>query len=224
MEQRKPRSASSTRITILVVGAVALVRMALKQFLSGADEVVVLGEASAGAEATAMAGRGAPDVALIDVQGMDETVTIFIPRLFAASPNTRPIILSDDGFDDGVFHAAEAGVWGYLSRDVSQVELIRAVRLVAQGKAVIGCSLLPEQFSRLSVLRTRNSNLAFGFSQKEWTVIKAMAAGHTDSQIAGQLGLSVPTIKTHVRSILRKTGSRNRTAAITAAFRSGVLS
>ena len=75
----------------------------------------------------------------------------------------------------------------------------------------------------LKELASRRAELALPLSQKESSVMEAMAQGHTDTQIAKGLGLSVPTVKTHVRSILRKTSARNRAGAIAAAFRSGVL-
>lgn len=209
---------------VLLVASFALVRIALKQLLSTTCEVSIVGDAPPGPEALDLARRSPPDIAVIDTQRLDGDLTAFVRRLLAVSPDLRAIILSDDGFEDGVIQALQIGAWGYLPRDVSQSELIRAVHQVAGGKLVIGCSLQPGQMARLRELGQPRPSMHGALSHRQTMVIRAMAAGHTDSQIAKQLGVSVPTIKTHVRSVLRKTNSRNRAAAIATAFRSGVLS
>ena len=213
---------SSAQLTVFLIAEVALVRVALRQLLSRAAEVVVVGEAGT-IQAFGMVHQFMPDIALVDAHRVDEALTGFIHRLAATSAKTRPIILSDYDFSSGVIQAAEAGAWGYLPRDVSEAELVRAVRLVAQGRAVMGCWLPPDQFVRLGELSSRRIELSLPLSQKESTVIRAVAQGQTDGQIAREIGISVPTVKTHVRSILRKTNTRNRAGAIAAAFRSGIL-
>jgi len=213
---------SSTQLSVFLIAEVALVRVALRQLLSRAAEVAVVGEAGAG-QALGMAHQFMHDIALVDAHRVDETLTGFLRRLAAISAKTRAIILSDYDFESGVVQAAEAGAWGYLPRDVSETELVRAVRLVAQGHAVMGCWLAPDQFVRLGELSPRRVELSLPLSQKESSVIRAVAQGQTDGQIARELGISVPTVKTHVRSILRKTNARNRAGAIAAAFRCGIL-
>lgn len=217
-------TATPRGLGILLVASFALVRVALKQLLSTAGEVSILGDADPGPDALDLARRTLPDIAIIDTQRMDGSLTGFVRRLLAVSPDLRPIILSDDGLEEGVIQAIQVGAWAYLPRDVSQGELIRAVRQVARGKMVIGCSMLPDQLMRLKELSQPHTPLQIPFSKREETVVKAIAAGYTDPQIAKELGVSVPTVKTHVRSILRKMNSRNRTAAIATAFRVGVLS
>ena len=213
---------SSAQISVLLIAEVALVRVALRQLLSRAAEVVIVGEAGA-SQALGIVHQFLPDIALVDAHRIDETLTGFLRRLTAISAKTHAIVLSDSDFGNGVVQAAEAGAWGYLPRDVSETELVRAVRLVGGGRAVMGCWLAPDQFMGLKELASRRAELALPLSQKESSVMEAMAQGHTDTQIAKGLGLSVPTVKTHVRSILRKTSARNRAGAIAAAFRSGVL-
>ena len=223
VESEVVRATSSALITILLV-ADPLVRIAFKQLLRGAEDVVVIGETSA-AEAVPVIRRNAPNVALVDAQHIDRELAEFIQRLCSVSPKTRPIVLSEAEFNGGVLHIADAGAWGYLPREVSEHQLIRAVRLVARGKAVMDCTLGYDEFTRLGQLRPADPSTGtmISLSQNETSVMRAMAQGHTDSQIAKELGLSIPTVKTHVRSILRKTSSRNRAAAIATAFRSGSL-
>jgi DNA-binding NarL/FixJ family response regulator len=217
------RATSSAQLTVILI-ADPLVRIALKQLLREADEVVVVGETVAD-QALPVARRIAPDVALVDAQRLNVWLAEFLQQLRAVSPKTRPIVLSDADFDASVLRIVDAGTWGFLPRDVSEPRLVKAVRLVGQGKAVMDCTMAHDEFARLGQLRPADppTGTAISLSQKEASVMRVMAEGHTDSQIAEQLGLSVPTVKTHVRSILRKTNSRNRAAAIATAFRSGTL-
>jgi DNA-binding NarL/FixJ family response regulator len=222
LEDDVGRATSSAQLTVILI-ADALVRIALKQLLREADEVVVVGETAPGQELP-VAGRTAPDVALVDSQGVDGLAE-FLQRLQAVSPRTRAIILSEADFDCGLLSIACAGAWGYLRRDISGPQLIKAVRLVAQGKAVMDCTMAYGDFARLGQLRRADppTGTSVPLSPKEASVIRIMAEGHTDLQIAEQLGLSIPTVKTHVRAILRKTNSRNRAAAVATAFRTGAL-
>lgn len=217
------------RFTAILI-ADPLVRIALRQLLQAAEEVAVVGEGTVD-QAAELARRLAPDLALVDAQRLrDGRFGDFLSDLRAASPRTRAILLCEDDLDGGVAGAARAGAWGYLPREVTDRQLARAVRLVLDGKAVMDCALSYDQFARLGQTNHNapaadvpGAGAVLRLSQKEATVIRAMAEGHTDEQIARQLGVSVPTVKTHVRSILRKTNARNRAAAIAAAFRSGIL-
>lgn len=223
LEDDVGRATSSAQLTVILI-ADPLVRIALKQLLREADEVVVVGETAAD-QALPVARRTAPDVALVDAHRMNNGLAEFLQQLRAVSPKTRPIVLSEADFDVGLLRIADAGAWGYLPREVSEPQLVKAVRLVAQGKAVMDCTMDHDEFTRLGQLRPADppTGTAVPLSQKEASVMQAMAEGHTDAQIARQLGLSVPTVKTHVRSILRKTNSRNRASAIATAFRTGTL-
>jgi len=223
LEDDVGRATSSAQLAIILI-ADPLVRIALKQLLREADEVVVVGEADPD-HALPVARRTAPDIALVDTHRVGDGLTEFLQRLRAVSPKTRPIVLTDADFTAGSLRIVEAGAWGYLRRDVSDPQLIKAVRLVARGKAVVDCTMAHDDFARLGQLRPADppSGTVVPLSEKESSVMRAMAEGHTDIQIARQLGLSVPTVKTHVRAILRKTNSRNRAAAIATAFRTGTL-
>jgi DNA-binding NarL/FixJ family response regulator len=224
VRQDNPASAvPPARCSALLV-ADPLVRIALRQLLQAAGEVEVVGESTVD-QAADQARRLAPDIALVDGQRLqDGRLADFLADLQAASPRTRTIVLWEDDLDHGLVGAVRAGAWGYLSRDVTPHQLARAVRLVTGGRVVMECALTREQFQRLGGLDDgAPGGGALTLTPKETKVIQAMAEGHTDEQIARHLGVSVPTVKTHVRSILRKTSARNRAAAIAAAFRSGVL-
>lgn len=210
------------RLAVLLIGPTAPVRVALRQMLGAAAEVTITGDVRPEQEALDIARRTPPNITLIDAPDLDQALT-FVRRLQAASPDTRPIILSDEEFGDSFLKAMVAGVWGILSRDLSQGELIRAMRQVARGRAVIACALQPVQLAQLRKLRAWRADPGVVLTDREATVIRAVAAGRTDTQIAQQLGVAVPTVKSHMRAILRKTRASNRAAAIAAAFRSGAL-
>lgn len=224
MTEAGHETASSKGLRILLVASFALVRIALKQILSTSGEVSIVGDADPGAHALNLAGRKSPDIAIIDTPHMDQHLMGFVGSLLAVAPDIRPIILSDGNLEQGAIQAFRVGAWAYLPRDLSQVELMRAIRQVSQGKVVLGCALEPQQWLRLKEMGLSHTPLESPLSQREEMVVRAMASGDTDSEIARNLGVAVPTVKTHVRSILRKTNSRNRTAAIATAFRVGVLS
>ncbi|MDR7400095.1 MAG: response regulator transcription factor [Armatimonadota bacterium] len=212
------------RVTAVLV-ADPLVRIALRQLLQAAEEVTVVGEGTV-EQAADLARRHAPDMVLVDAQRLqDGRLPDFLAALHAASPRTRTIVLCEDDVIDGLVGAARAGAWGYLPREISDRQLARAVRLVLAGRAVMDCALPRELFARLGHLDHGQpaDRSVVALTPRETKVIQEMAEGRTDEQIAQQLGVSVPTVKTHVRSILRKTRSRNRTAAIAAAFRCGIL-
>ncbi len=215
---------AARRLTVLLVGPTALVRVALRQLLGAAATVAIVGDVPPDEEALELARRDPPDIALIDTPDLGGALP-FISSLLAVSPETRPIILSDEEFGDGFLQAVAAGVWGILPRDLSQGELIRAVRQVSRGKAVIACALEPPLLARLRELGARRhaAEPAVVLTDREASVMRAVAAGHTDTQIARQLGVAVPTIKSHIRTILRKTRATNRAAAIAIAYRAGIL-
>lgn len=212
----------SKALSILLVSQLSLVRIALKQLLSNLDEVGTIREAVGATEAETLARHDPPDIAIIDAHSTTDEFPATTRAILLVAPSAKVIILSDEDFPAGIIQSGAPGIWGYIPRDISQAELARAVRTVASGRAVVGSSLLPEQFERLTQLAARPATQN-PLSRKEWRVFEAIAKGHTDNQIAGALGVSVPTVKTHVRSILKKMGARNRAGAVTTAFRSGLL-
>lgn len=216
-------TSSGRHLRVLLVSNASLVRVALKQLLSSAAGIKVVGESGIGTDSTEAAARVNPDIIVLDYQHKNGDVTGQLRGFHTVCPNARMILLSEDESGEGMFSAARERVWGYLPRDITAEELIRAVKTVSRGWAVIGCAVTPDDFSRLGSLSRRDGGSEPRLSLRESSVLRAMAAGHTDNDVARQLGVSVPTVKTHVRSILKKTGSRNRAAAIATGFRHGLL-
>jgi len=223
-EEAKQAVPSSKQLTILLISGFSLMRTALRQLLVSMGGVLAVREASAADEAVALATREPPTIALIDADRIGDDTLALVRRILAAAPTAYPIVLSDDDVSDFVVPAVSAGVRGFIPRDVSPAELERAVRFVAAGRLVVGGWFHPQRFEEFARLATKHPAFPAALSHRESAVIEAMASGETDGQIAAHLGVSVPTVKTHVRSILRKTSARNRAQAIAAAFRNGVLS
>jgi DNA-binding NarL/FixJ family response regulator len=213
---------ANRHLRVLLLSRTALVRVALRQLLSEDASIMVVGEASTWLEAVAAAARAHPDILVVDVPEQC-SVLDRLPELLTVVPGVRVVILSNDPDGAELFAAARAGVWGYLPPDVTAGELLRAVRNVAQGRVALGGALARSDFIRLSVLRREENHTDPPLSPAESRVIRAMSEGQTDGQIASVLGISVPTVKTHVRSILKKTRTKNRAAAIAVAFRRGLL-
>lgn len=189
--------------------------------LSDDGTIMVVAEAASWSEALASSARANPDILLIVVP---HRCSIFerLGELRGVAPAARSIVLSDDPQGADLAAAARARVWGCLPHDVTSGELRRAIHTVAGGRVAVGGSMSREEFTRLASARRETGALPL-LSPAETRVMQVMSEGQTDGQIAANLGLSVPTVKTHVRAILRKTSTRNRTAAIAAAFRSGML-
>ncbi|MDR7550831.1 MAG: response regulator transcription factor [Armatimonadota bacterium] len=208
-------------LRVLLLSRTALVRIALRQLLGQDNGVAVVGEAGSLPEALTAAARERPDIVLVDMHNATTTLDR-LHEIQEVAPSARTIILSDDPEGGDLFEAARAGVWGYLPPDVTSSELLRAARGVAQGRVVVVAAMPRQEFARLGGLR-REPKTPPPLSPTESRVVRMMSEGHTDGEIASRLGVSVPTVKTHVRAILKKTSTKNRTAAITAAFRSGLL-
>jgi DNA-binding NarL/FixJ family response regulator len=185
--------------------------------LAGEPGVAVVGEASDGAEALAVADRLAPDVVLMDLRmpGMDgiEATAAFAAR--GAGP--RVLVLTTYDTDADVLRAVEAGATGYLLKDASSSELARAVHAVARGESV----LAPVALSRLTRrVRTPDADAP---TARELDVLRQVARGASNREVAAALHISEATVKSHLLHLFVKLGVEDRTAAVTVALRRGLI-
>lgn len=216
----RPRGKSS----VLLLGTGGVARIPIIQWLREEPDLEVAGAITLGPEALALVERTKPDLALIDAAGMDGQLLAAVRQMIALSPSTRPVVICDECPGGTLKRALDAGIWGYLHTDAPQRVILWALRAVAAGRLVLHCSLAPEQVGQMASPAPRAGEaVRRSLSRRETAVLAAIAMGETDAQIAGRLSVSVPTVKTHVRSILRKTGARNRAGAIGAGFRDGAL-
>jgi DNA-binding NarL/FixJ family response regulator len=206
-----------TTLTLLVVDDHPVVRDGIVGMVGSADDITVIGEASDGAEAVALAQVHAPDVVLMDLRmpRMDGVAALReFARLGIAS---RVVVLTTFDADADVLPAIAAGATGYLLKDASRDELLHAIRAAAAGRTV----LAPEVASRLvDWVRTPQAAL---LTPRELEILGLIADGATNRAAGDRLHLSEATVKTHLLSIYGKLGVGDRAAAVAEGFRRGLL-
>ncbi len=202
----------SDPIRVLIVDDHAVVRQGLKAFLRVQDDIEFVGEAATGEEAVTQARSVQPDVILMDLimPGMDGVETM--RRLTAAGVESRVIVLTSFAEDDQVLAAVKAGAAGYLLKDVQPQELGDAIRAVHAGDAQLHPSVASKLMREVAKAGSRDKD-ADALTARELDVLKALARGMSNKEIAVELGVAEKTVKTHVSSILRKLQVADRTQA-----------
>ena len=207
-------------VRVAVVDDEELVRIGLTAIISTAPDLTVVGTAADGAEVPPLLARTRPDVVLMDVRmpaidGLQATRH----ALATAVPAPRILIITTFEHDEHVYAALRAGASGFLLKRARPAEVLAAVRVVAAGESL----LFPAAIRRLATAygnRTAPANL----TDREAEVLRLMAQGLSNAEIAGRLVLGVQTVKTHVGNVLAKLGARDRTQAVIAAYESGFVS
>jgi DNA-binding NarL/FixJ family response regulator len=210
-------------IRVVIAEDEDLMREALRSFLDADAELQVVAEAASGRDAVQAARLHRPDVVLMDVQmpGMDGIEAT--RRLAPDGP--RVLVLTTFGHDAVVYEALRAGAAGFLLKTTSPAELRAAIRVVAAGDAL----LAPELTRRLIADHVRRPRAearppALGeLTGRELEVLRAIAAGRSNAEIAAELVLGEATVKTHVNRIFRKLGLRDRAQAVVVAYESGLV-
>jgi DNA-binding NarL/FixJ family response regulator len=217
-------------IRVVVADDQALVRSGFSVLLAGEPDIDVVGEASNGAEAVALAASERPDVMLMDVRmpvmdGLEATRRISRDESLAA---TRVVILTTFDLDEYVHEALRAGASGFLLKDTLPVDLLNAVRVVAAGDALISPRItrrLIEEFARLPDPATPAASGALDqLTEREREVLELVAKGQANAEIAAQLYVSHATVKTHVSRLLMKLDARDRAQLVMIAYETGVAS
>ena len=203
-------------VRVLLADDQRLMREGLRTLLELEPGLVVAGEAGNGAEALARYAELRPDVVLMDVRmpvldGVEAT-----RRLCAEFPGARVIILTTFDDDEYVFEGLRAGALGYLLKDVSIQELAEAIRTVVAGGVLIQPSVARKvvaEFARLHPTAPSHTGLAEALSEREVEILRLLAGGLTNREIAERLFLAEGTVKNYVTNILGKIGARDRTQA-----------
>jgi DNA-binding NarL/FixJ family response regulator len=215
------------RIRILLVDDQRLMREGLRILLELEPDLEIAGEATNGQEALDTYAEIEPDVVLMDVRmpGMDGVEATW--RLRERWPSALVIILTTFDDDEYVFEGLRAGARGYLLKDVSGHDLADAVRTVAAGGALIEPSVarrVVAEFARMAPpIRQPDDGLAEPLSEREREILRLMAQGLTNREIADRLSLAQGTVKNYVTTILQKLGARDRTQAALRARELGLL-
>jgi DNA-binding NarL/FixJ family response regulator len=211
------------RVRVLIVDDHALFRRGLTLVLENEDGIEVVGEAEDGEQALAAAERLAPDVVLMDVR-MPKLTGIEATRALAESlPTTRIVVLTVSDEEEDLFDAIKAGAAGYLLKEISIEEVADAVRAVVQGQTLISPSMASKLIVEFASLAKRaddpQSLPAPRLTDRELGVLRLVAQGLTNREIADELFIAENTVKNHVRNILEKLHLHSRMEAVLYAVR-----
>jgi DNA-binding NarL/FixJ family response regulator len=215
-------------ITVGICDDQALVRDGLRVQLGYAGDIEVVGEASDGEQAVALARRERPDVLLLDIR-MPRVDGIEATRRIVADPaagGVRVLILTTFDLDEHVYAALAAGASGFLLKDATPEEIVQAVRVVAAGESLLAprvtSRLVREFASRPRPGHTRGEALG-SLTDREVEVLQLIAQGLSNAELADRLVISHATAKTHVSRILAKLGLRDRAQLVVAAYEAGLV-
>ncbi len=213
----------TTPIRVLIADDHAIVRKGIRALLSTESEIEVVGEAEDGAQAAALAGKLRPDVILMDLvmPGMDG---IEATRQITAEPTApRILVLTSFAADDKVFPAIKAGALGYLLKDSGPDDLIRAIHQVHRGEPTLEPSIARKVLSELAQPPKKPLS-PDPLTDREVEVLRLLAQGKSNRDIAEQLVITEMTVRTHVSNILSKLHLASRTQAALYALREGLAS
>ncbi|MBV9196852.1 MAG: response regulator transcription factor [Solirubrobacterales bacterium] len=212
------------RLRVVIADDQPMMRAGFKAVLEATGNIEVVAEAATGKEAVQAATEHAPDVVLMDIRMPDMDGIEATRRL----PRQRVLILTTFGLDEYILEALRAGASGFLLKDAPTHEVIAAVRAVAAGDAVLSAGvtrqLLDQVAQRLPAPITREPDTAEALTAREQEVLRMLATGLSNAEIAGALTVSEPTVKTHVSHILGKLGLRDRVQAVIYAYETGLIS
>jgi DNA-binding NarL/FixJ family response regulator len=213
-------------IRVLVADDQALVRGGFAMILEAEPDLVVVGEAEDGASAVRLAAERSPDVVLMDVR-MPRMDGIEATRRITAAGRARVLVLTTFDLDEYVYDAVLAGASGFLLKDVTPEYLVTAVRLVRAGDALLAPKITRRLIERFATRDETRATLHRDLSEltpRELEVLRLLATGLSNAELATRLTLSAATVKTHVARILSKLGLRDRVQAVVLAYETGLIS
>ncbi|MFI5287481.1 MAG: response regulator [Candidatus Dormibacteria bacterium] len=211
-------------IRVLLVDDQPLVRAGLRTLLEDESDIEVVGEAADGDEAVALVGALTPDVVLMDIRmpvvdGIEAT-----KRITAQGSVARIVILTTFDLDEYVFSALRAGASGFMLKDATAEEIVRAIRVARSGDALLAPSVTRRLIERFSghVPKVEGRQLR-SLTEREREVLLLVARGMSNTEIARRLFLGETTVKTHVAHMLDKLDLRDRVQAVVLAYESGLI-
>jgi len=208
-------------IKVLLVDDHEMVRIGLSAMLATEEDVEIVGEAASGEEALALAEAFRPDVVLMDLvmAGMDGIETT--RRLVRLLPDCKVIVLTSYVDDEKVYPAMEAGAFGYLLKTSRAADITRAIRNAAEGRPTLEPQVATKMISRFR--RFGETPPHEELTEREREVLRLVAKGKSNRDIAEELGIGIKTVKFHLSNIFAKLGVEDRTQAVVYAFRHGLV-
>ena len=212
-----------TPLRVVIADDQPMMRAGFKSVLESAGDITVVGEAENGEEAVSLARAQRPDVVLMDIRmpvmdGIEATRRL---------PDQRVLILTTFGLDDYIIDALRAGASGFLLKDAPTDDVLSAVRAVAAGDAVLSAAvtrqLLDQVGRRLPAAVSRDARELAGLTDREEEVLRMLAAGLSNAEIAAAMVVSEATVKSHVSRLLGKLGLRDRVQAVIYAYETGLI-
>ena len=213
-------------VRVLIADDQALVRGGFRMILEAKEDMEVVGEAGDGAEAVELVERLQPDVVLMDVRMPDMDGIEATRRIAASGSSARIVILTTYDVDEYVFAALRAGASGFLLKDVRPPELTDAIRVVARGDALLAPGVTRRLLDRFAGVLPDDSARPADLdelTEREVEVLRFVALALSNAEIAARLVLTEATVKTHVSSVLRKLGLRDRVQAVVFAYDVGLV-
>ncbi len=213
----------SLPITVLLVDDHEVVRSGVSAFLASQPDFEVVGEAKSGTEAVNLVQKTVPDVVLMDLvmakmDGVEAT-----RQVKAVSPRTKIVVLTSYHQDEYIFPALQAGAISYILKDVKMDELADALRRASQGEATLHPRVASRVIQELHGANREELNPYTELTEREMEVLKLIAKGQSNSEIAENLVISVNTVKGHVSNILSKLHLADRTQAAVYAWQQGIV-
>jgi DNA-binding NarL/FixJ family response regulator len=212
-----------TPIRVLLCDDQALVRSGFRMILDARPDLEVVGEAEDGLQAVERTRTLEPDVVLMDVRMPNLDGIGATRQIVSSGTAARVLILTTFDPDEYVYEAIRAGASGFLLKDVEPEELVDAIRVVAAGNALLGASVTTRLLERFGQAPAATAPSLDDLTERELDILRLVAEGLTNAEIAERLVVSETTVKTHVSSVLRKLGVRDRVQAVIAAYDAGVV-
>jgi DNA-binding NarL/FixJ family response regulator len=209
-------------IRVVIADDQRAVREGLAMLVGLTDDIQVIGTAANGLEAVHLATELQPDVVLMDLRMPEMEGAEATRAIRAAQPETHVLVLTTYADDDSLFPALQAGAHGYLTKDASAEEIERAIRAVADGHTHLDPAIQQRLIAAALTATGRESTLPDELTAREVEVLKLIAAGLSNTEIAAALVVSAATVKTHINHVFQKTGARDRAQAVRYAYEHGL--
>jgi DNA-binding NarL/FixJ family response regulator len=208
---------------VLVADDQDVIRVGLSRILDGEDDLEVVAQAADGQAAVRESLRTHPDVVLMDVRMPVLDGLAATRRLLAELPTTRVVILTTFDLDEYVYEAIRSGASGFVLKDSPADEIVRAVRVVAAGDAMLAPATTRRLLAAFTRSRPREDARSEGLTRRERDVLVAMARGLNNAEIGRSLYISEGTVRTHVNRLLAKLDVRDRLQAVVFAYETGLV-